>query len=222
MKLDSKIWDLLFKKVYGYRRETLEKIYGSLSLEPPYSASVTTVLRCYTRVNYDASLGRFDAVPKSSSVLIGLVFDFSCRVLLEGYPPPEHHYVKTFRDSEGNEYAIHAGPDAIVDGEGVELKFTLAPLENLPMEHHELQVKIYMNILETPGRLVYLTPRGVREFYYGESEALSDLEVAEVARSFFIDKRSPRYEWECEYCDYRAVCPLARERRADSEVPHKQ
>lgn len=220
MKADSRIWDLLFKKVYGYRKETLEKIYGSLSLEPPYSASVTTVLRCYTRVSYDASLERLDAVPKSPSVLIGLVFDFSCRVLLEGYPPPEHHYTKSYRDSEGNEYTIHAGPDAILDGEVVELKFTIAPLENLPMEHHELQVRMYMNIVGAPGRLVYLTPRGVREFFYEREEALGDLEIAEIARSFFVEKRSPRYEWECEYCDYRAVCPLAvkRERQAGEQT----
>ncbi len=210
MRNSNKIWNRILEKIYKAQKEVLEKIEKSTSLEPPYSAPVSTILHCYTRSVFDKKFGMKSMLPTNVNVFMGLLFDFTIKVVLQGYPLPEHYYVKDFRDKEGNIYQIHAGPDVIIEDEVIELKYTSAPLENIPLEHHEAQLKIYMNMTKLPGRLVYLTPQGVREYYYEENEAFSDDEVAEIARQFFIEKLSPRYEWECRYCPYRSVCPLAK------------
>jgi len=210
MRNENKVWEAILDKIYEVQREVLEKISSSLSLEKPYSASVTTILHCYTRARFDKKYGLYRPIPTNINTLLGLLFDFTIKVVLQGYPPPDHHYVKEYEDSDGNKYTIHAGPDVVLGDEVVELKYTSMPLEKIPLEHHELQLKIYMNILDKSGRLVYLTPYGVREIYYSREEALTDREVAELARQFFIEKKSPRYDWECQYCLYKSLCPLYR------------
>jgi len=63
----------------------------------------------------------------------------------------------------------------------------------------------------------------VREIYYSAEEALSDEEVAKIAREFFIEKKSPRYEWECQYCLYKSLCPLAwKKTEEEKEVSAEQ
>lgn len=210
MQYGNKIWNTILDKIYESQKEVLEKIESSTSLEPPYSAPVSTILHCYTRAIFDKKFGMKRTIPTNVNIFMGLLFDFTIKVVLQGYPTPEHYYIKDFSDEEGNVYRIHAGPDIIMDNEVIELKYTSALIENIPMEHHEAQLKIYMNITGMSGRLVYLTPQGVREYYYEASEAFSDQEVAKLAREFFIERKSPRYEWECKYCQYKSVCALAR------------
>ena len=209
MRLDDKAWSIILDRIHANQKKVAEKIYNYISLNPPYSASVTTILRCYAKVRNDLKYGRIDPLPHSPSMIMGLIFDFACKVALQGYPPPELYRVKILKDGE-NVYLIHADPDALVDEEIIELKYTSMPFEKLPLEHHEYQLKIYMNILSKSGRLVYLTPSGVREYLYDKSEALSDEEMLKLAREFFIEKKSPRYDWECGYCQYRTICPLSK------------
>ena len=103
---------------------------------------------------------------------------------------------------------MFASPDAIVDDEVIELKYTSMHLDNLPLEHHVLQVKMYMNFLDMPGHLVYLTPNGVREYRFERDEKLRDEEIITLLEEFFIKKMSPRFSWECNYCMYRLICPF--------------
>ena len=207
MRVDSSIWGIILERIYEERIKTMEKIYKSLSLEPPYSASVTTLLSCYAKVGYDKKFGGYRVLPTNFNMLLGILFDYIAKLLIGSKPGEEHHFTKEFRDSEGVVYKIHAGPDAVLKDEIIEFKYTSLPLEKLPLEHHEYQLRIYMNIIGLKGRLVYLTPNGVREFLYEKGEALSDEEVANIARSFHVENRSPRYEWECQYCMYKPICP---------------
>jgi len=216
LREDDKAWSTILGKIYDNQKKIVEKIYNYISLKPPYSASVTTILRCYTRVKNDMKFNRFDPLPYHPNMIIGLVFDFAGKVALQGYPPPENYKVKRLKDETGV-YFIHADPDAIVDDEVFELKYTSTSFDNLPLEHHVYQLKMYMNILSKKGRLVYLTPYGVREFLYEEDEALSDEEMLQFAREFFVEKKSPRFDWECTYCTYRVVCPLSKYPRTTEE-----
>ncbi len=215
MKAENKVWSLILDKIYETQREVIEKISSSLNLEKPYSAPVTTLLHCYTKAMFDSKFGMYKPIPTNINILLGLLYDFTIKVVLQGYPPPEHYYTKEYTDENGEKYIIHAGPDVILDNEVIELKYTSIPLEKLPLEHHELQLKMYMNITELRGRLVYLTPYGVREFLYEREEALTNEEIIKIAQEFFAGKISPRYEWECQYCQYRAICPLAIQKKED-------
>jgi len=216
LRVDDRAWNIILSRIYETQKKVAEKIYNYISLEPPYSASVTTILRCYARVRNDLKYGRIDPLPYSPNMIMGLIFDFACKVALQGYPPPELYRVKMLKDGD-YVFLIHADPDALVDNEVIELKYTSMPFDKLPLEHHELQLKMYMNILSSRGRLVYLTPSGVREYLYEEEEALSDEEMLKIAREFFIEKKSPRYEWECGYCSYRTVCPLSKFPKQEKE-----
>lgn len=223
MRDENKVWSMILDKIYEAQKEIIDKIVSSISLEEPYSAPVTTILHCYTRALFDKKYGLYKPIPTNINMLLGLLFDFTIKVALQGYPPPDHYYVKEFVDGGGVKYKIHAGPDVVLDDEVVELKYTSMPLDKIPLEHHELQLKIYMNILGKNGRLVYLTPYGVREIYYSAEEALSDEGVAKIAREFFIEKKSPRYEWECQYCLYKSLCPLAwKKTEEEKEVSAEQ
>lgn len=213
MRPGFKIWRAVLDKYVEMRRDLTEKFLGSLSLEPPYSAPVTAVIHCYAKARFEKLYGPQQLIPQRTAVLMGSVFELAVKVLLEGYPPPHHYSYKVYRSEDGFEFTLHAAPDLVLDNEVVELKFTTAPLENLPMDHHEMQLKLYMNVYGMPGRLIYLTPSGVREYEYGLEEALPDGEVIKLGREFFLEKRSPRYEWECQYCPYRSMCPLAISKR---------
>lgn len=215
LRLDDRAWSIILNRIYEAQKKVAEKIYNYISLRPPYSASVTTILRCYTRVRNDLKYGRVDPLPYSPNMIMGLIFDFACKVALQGYPPPELYRVKRLKEEDV--FLIHADPDALVDGEIIELKYTSMPFDKLPLEHHELQLKMYMNILSGRGRLVYLTPSGVREYLYEENEALSDYEILKIAKEFFVEKKSPRYEWECGYCPYKTICPLSKFPKQEKE-----
>lgn len=214
---ENRVWNMILDRIYESQKEIIDKISSSISLERPYSAPVTTLIHCYTKAMFDKRFGMYRPIPTSVNILLGLLFDFTIKVALQGYPPPDIYFVKEYRDGEGNVFRIHASPDVLLEGEVVELKYTSTPLESIPLEHHEAQLKIYMNIAESGGRLVYLTPRGVREFFYDGGEAFTDDEIALLAREFFIERKSPRYEWECQYCPYRAICPLAVQRKSEEQ-----
>ncbi len=204
-----KIWRLIMDRIFEMEKDIIDNIYGVLSFKPPYSATVTTVLRCYTKIEYDVRFRRIEMIPTRFSTVLGIIFDYTVKNLLKDKGFEEKRYSKKYVDDEGNEYVIYGDPDLVMGDEVVELKYTSMPLENLPLEHHVYQVKMYMNQSGLNGRLIYFTPNGVREFLYDREEALTDEEIAGIARSFFIDKVSPRYDWECQYCHYRSICPLA-------------
>lgn len=78
----------------------------------------------------------------------------------------------------------------------------------IPHEHHLLQLRIYMNLVESSkGILLYLTPDRVAE--YSVDEAISDEELESMVREF-LKFNGPKYEWECGYCQYSSICPFKR------------
>ncbi|MET1129212.1 MAG: CRISPR-associated protein Cas4 [Thermoproteota archaeon] len=76
-----------------------------------------------------------------------------------------------------------------------------------PLEHHILQLRIYMNLLSVKrGLLLYVSPSRIAEY---EVEP-ADVDVEELVRQTVYDEVRPRYQWECRYCVYRKLCPYAR------------
>ncbi len=92
-------------------------------------------------------------------------------------------------------------PDILLKDAVIEIKYSRLVNEE-PLEHHLNQLKLYIFLTGKPrGYLIYFMPTGIREFIVEE-------EITEDFVKSLIDSwKSPRYEWECQYCNYRYICP---------------
>jgi len=118
----------------------------------------------------------------------------------------EYSVEKEF-EVDGRKYVLKGRVDAYHPGEGivVEVKSSKSP-QGKPLEHHVLQLQIYLNLLEArQGILVYITPEAFLE-YSVEREKLN---VKSLIRAVISDEVHPRWSWECKYCVYRRLCPYA-------------
>lgn len=100
------------------------------------------------------------------------------------------------------EFTLTGKPDIIMDdGTVVDLKFPRDVKNNQPNEHHVMQVRLYLWLLDKEkGKLVYLTPNKSVEF---EIEGKPDDDEVLL----IIDQwTSPRWDWECSYCEFSCVC----------------
>lgn len=95
----------------------------------------------------------------------------------------------------------------------VKEKDSLIPVEiktakgdhNIPSEHHVLQLKIYMNMLNaSKGILLYITPDRITE--YTVEGPISDYDLVKLITNF-LDRKGPRYPWECTWCIFNILCP---------------
>jgi len=111
-------------------------------------------------------------------------------------------------EKEIQDYKIKGRVDAIDNDTVYEIKFAKDLRENRPYEHHIYQLRIYLWLTGYEhGKLIYVTPSRIVEF--DESNPMDDDELI-----MFIDNwRSPRWEWECNYCDFSQICPYKIERR---------
>lgn len=98
--------------------------------------------------------------------------------------------------------------DAIVKDWVVEIKYTSDVYKNEPNDHHVKQVQLYLWLtgLEK-GKLIYISPKKFMEFDVLEKP--SDDEVL----MYYDTWKSPRYDWECNYCPFSAICSNAVVRR---------
>jgi CRISPR-associated exonuclease Cas4 len=111
----------------------------------------------------------------------------------------ENVYMK---ELNGN-YVISGMVD-IIDPETktpIEIKYQTS-LQKSPHEHHILQIKAYLWLLNAKqGEIIYLSPEGLKT--YTVSEPLTDEEV----KALIKEEKSPRWpEWECQYCPYLQFC----------------
>ncbi len=77
--------------------------------------------------------------------------------------------------------------------------------QNLPHEHHILQLKLYMSITGVKkGTLLYLTSDRMVEYKFelGKSEDI----LTNIVIEFLKKTRVPRWEWECKLCPYNKLC----------------
>jgi CRISPR/Cas system-associated exonuclease Cas4 (RecB family) len=114
----------------------------------------------------------------------------------------ENIYMKELKMNDGS-YVI-SGMIDIIDLETktpIEIKYQTS-LQKSPQEHHILQVKAYLWLLNTKqGEIVYVSPEGIKTYIV--SEPLTDEEV----KALIKDGKAPRWiEWECFYCPYQQFC----------------
>lgn len=106
---------------------------------------------------------------------------------------------------DGKEYTITGRIDAIINGGiGLEIKWT-SNHNSLPTEPHIDQASLYNWLYGFKYTiLLYLTSEGIYE--YEIDERMSEDEIVRRIKA----ERTPLYEWECEYCEYKEICPIYR------------
>lgn len=84
---------------------------------------------------------------------------------------------------------------------GVEIK-SMRGDAPLPLEHHAEQARVYNTLFNLSATLlVYITPERITQ--YAERERLSPEEIARRV----LERKAPRYPWECRYCPFAVLCP---------------
>lgn len=107
---------------------------------------------------------------------------------------------------EGSRALVKGRADIIVtlpDGEvlGVEVKTARSDVQ-LPLEHHVDQVRAYNTLFAlSRSYLLYVTPERIAQY-----EVSDRMSIKEMAFRI-VERRAPRYAWECKYCDYSVLCP---------------
>jgi CRISPR-associated exonuclease Cas4 len=114
----------------------------------------------------------------------------------------ENVYIKELKTNDGS-YVI-SGMIDIIDPETktpIEIKYQTS-LQKSPHEHHILQMKAYLWLLNAKrGEIIYISPEGIK--IYAVSEPLTDEEV----KTLIKEEKAPRWpEWECQYCPYQQFC----------------
>ncbi len=106
-------------------------------------------------------------------------------------------------------YTIKGRADMLVEtisGERIVVEVKTAKGDyGIPHKHHELQLRIYMNMLSAEkGVLLYITPDRVTEYHV--TGPLGDLELKSLIKGF-LDRKGPAWDWECLRCPYNILCP---------------
>ena len=96
-----------------------------------------------------------------------------------------------------------------VNGELVPVEIKTARGDyNIPSEHHVLQLRIYMNMVNaSKGVLFYLTPDRIAEITI--EKPLDDYDLQKLVEGF-MKRKGPRYGWECGYCPFNILCSSKR------------
>uniref|UniRef100_A0A7C5V1E0 CRISPR-associated exonuclease Cas4 n=1 Tax=Caldicellulosiruptor owensensis TaxID=55205 RepID=A0A7C5V1E0_9FIRM len=101
-------------------------------------------------------------------------------------------------------YKIMGEIDILYDHTPIEVKFSSRGV-NAPYEHHLIQVKLYMWLLNSNrGELIYISPFGIKAFEI--TEALDDNDVMSLITRFKTEIK-PVWDWECtKYCPFYNIC----------------
>ena len=174
-------------------QETLEK----LSMKKDNEIWVHELCECALKREWRKRLPWLEA--SSPQTVIG---DFLHRGFLSWLASSGYYEVEVDLAREYNGYLIKGRADAVSRDEVLELKYMAGFRERNPLEHHVLQLRIYLWMAgKYLGRLIYLTPDGFAE--YPVNEPISEMELAGLLE----DISAPKWEeWECGYCPYKSWC----------------
>jgi len=186
---ETLIADYLLQK----HQESLEK----LSMKKENEIWVHELCECSLKREWRRKLPWLET--SSPAIVIG---DFLHRGFLSWLKESGFYEIEVELEKEFNGYIIKGRADAISDEEVLELKYMGGFRERRPLEHHVLQLRIYLWMADKyRGRLVYMTPDGFAE--YPIDSPISEMELVEL----FESQKAPRWEeWECSYCPYKNWC----------------
>ncbi len=203
--------DLLYRhRIVEYARRfkdlTNEKvIYVSDLVSCPYKRVL--------RIKYPFLSFEFE--PKS---LLGELVHIGIEELVTSMQAEEYHWAKEVEVAKtvivnNEEYVVKGRIDLVAYVKEtsepkyvVEIKTTRKTVNN-PLDHHVLQLQIYMDIIKAEkGVLLYVSFDKVTEFSFNRAS----INVESLVADLLMLRRVPRYEWECRYCPFKRICPYAK------------
>ncbi|ABM80792.1 CRISPR-associated protein Cas4 [Hyperthermus butylicus] len=185
-------------------------------LTDPNVVYVTDLVTCshkrIMRLNYPLLSFQFEP-----QLLIGELVHAGLQALLarDGSEWRAEVQIEERYDIDGGEVVLKGRADLVKYNDGVpetvvEIKTARMLPEGAPLEHHVMQLRIYLQLLGARrGILLYVTPDRLVEF---EVEPVN-VDIGALIRETVYDMRAPRYDWECRYCPFRKFCPYARKAR---------
>ena len=178
---------------------------------------VSALTQCPRRWLYMLRFPEASQVQFKGSFVLGRVAHAGLQQLLQSYYPAlgydrieiEKEVEKKIALDDGREVLVTGRIDILAyrgDEKTVyEIKTARSDM-GLPHEHHLMQLRIYMNIVNAQrGVLLYVTPDRVAEYFV--TNPMTDDELKDLVKQF-LEFNGPRYDWECSYCAYSVICPL--------------
>ena len=88
----------------------------------------------------------------------------------------------------------------------VEVKTVKEFTNQFPLEHHLLQLRVYLELLGAEhGKILYISRNRMVEYEVERGE----ISIENMVRETIYNTAVPRYSWECRYCTYKKICPYA-------------
>lgn len=186
-----------------YRKVVKEFKEKFSELSNPNVIYVVDLVSCsnkwFMRLTYPELTLRFEPI-----LLIGRIIHEGLTKFLE-----EEGYVREYEVSarftvDSKEYLVKGRVDAYNPDEGVvvEIKSTRR-FHGSPLEHHVMQLRIYMELLDADrGVIVYLSPHAIVEYAVERSECYVEKYVEETVKN----TTHPRWTWECDVCLFNKLC----------------
>ncbi len=163
---------------------------------------VTDLIRCPLKREFEERYPElYKATVFTPSTILGSLVHLGLESLLSSELNAE---VEVRREKVIGDYKIVGRIDAIIGKVGIEIKSSRADID-IPYEHHVLQARIYNWLYDLEKTvLVYVTPDRFAEF------PIEDSANEEEILRLIVDKKAPKYDWECRYCHFSVICPNRR------------
>jgi len=189
---------LIDKLLLWKYHDTLQHIYG----RDKNTIYATELVECPKKREFRKQLWFLELF--NSATLVGELVHYGIEHLLKEIIKDGYVEVEVEREKSIDNFVIKGRIDAIVDDVIYEFKFMRSIKGSLPLPHHVEQLQIYgwLTGLEE-GYIVYITPSGLKEYFH--ELTYSDDNI----RMLLMQKRVPRYEWECQYCAFSEYCPFS-------------
>lgn len=174
-------------------------------------ATVTELVGCKKKAEFSRRYSNWTQI--QPQILVGIITHIGVQNWVKEYYQIEAEFEKTFykKISIFDGYGIIEGTVDILNktnNQVIEIKYSRDVYNNTPYEHHINQVRLYLWLTGCDeGKILYITPERIVEFEV--NDPMSDNELL----SFIHEWKSPRYEWECNYCSYNQFCPHAIKRK---------
>jgi len=186
--------------------QKIEEARRKLEEKQPHEIWITELVECQKKAHFRLAMPEFN-LPNPATI----TGEFVHKGILAWL---KHYYearTEVEMEKELGGWLFKGRIDAILDdGTVVEVKFMRSSVERAPLEHHLEQLRLYLWLtgLEK-GVLLYVTPEAVYEHVI--TTPFKDEQVIALLQ----DKRTPKYDWECGYCNWSSFCEkkVRRERR---------
>jgi CRISPR-associated exonuclease Cas4 len=187
---------MIIEIIAEWRLKELEK---HKRLREASGLEVTDLIRCPLKRNFEEKYPElYRATAYTPATILGSLVHLGLEHLLSSELNAE---IEVKGEKHIGEYKIIGRIDAKLGKVGIEIKTSRADIE-IPYEHHVLQAKIYNWLFELEKTiLVYITPDRITE--YVVEDRIDEEEILKL----IVDKKAPRYDWECRYCSFSILCP---------------